>query len=108
VDHPHTDHAAAPAATDRIVSPVAGGLAVASFGLGFFSLCVFWWNPFSTILSSVGLSLGIISLVRGTRGPRGENISLWGTALCATALSITFTLNQVLRFLTWESLPTLF
>ena len=51
-----------------------------------------------------GTARRIISLVRGTRGPRGENISLWGTALCAVALSITFTLNQVLPYLMWYRL----
>lgn len=104
MEHPHSDHTPAVPSADRIASPVLGGLPVASFGLGFFSLCVFWWNPFSTILSSVGLGLGIFSLVRGTRGPRGENISLWGTALCAAALSITFTLNQILPYLMWYRL----
>lgn len=88
----------------RIVDPIAGGMSAASIGLGFFSLVVFWWYPFSPILSTVGLILGTISLARGARGPRGENFALAGAALCATSLSVTVTLNQVLRYLQWDNL----
>ena len=90
--------------TQPIVAPIAGGMAGASVGLGFFSCCVFWWFPFSPILSSVGLLLGLISLYRGAKGPRGENFALGGTLLCATSLSLTITLNFVLRYLQWDSL----
>jgi hypothetical protein len=86
----------------RSDGPIARGVAGASFGLGFFSTIIFFWTPFSSFLSTVGLTLGIISLCRGTRGPRGENIALAGTAMCAVSLSITVTLNQVLRYLQWD------
>ena len=99
-----TSHAATPTSTKPIVSPIGGGLSGASIGLGFFSMCVFWWFPFSPILSTVGLTLGLISLARGARGPRGENFALGGAALCAASLSVTITLNFVLRYLQWDSL----
>lgn len=92
------------AATKPIVDPIAGGMAGASIGIGFFSAIVFWWYPFSPILAAVGLILGLISLIRGVRGPRGENFAFAGTAICATSLSMTITLNYVLRYLQWDSL----
>jgi hypothetical protein len=89
-------------------SPVARGLAGASVGMGFFSACVFWWTPFSSLLAIVGFILGLISVMRGVKGGlRGEDYAMVGTLLCATSLSITLTLNQALRFMQWESLPLL-
>jgi hypothetical protein len=75
-------------------------------GLGFFSACVFWWTPFSGMLSSVGFLLGLISVLRGVKGGlRGENYAMVGTILCATSLSVSLTLNQFLRYLQWDQLP---
>jgi hypothetical protein len=88
----------------RIVAPIPGGMAGASIGMGFFSGIVFWWYPFGPILAAVGLILGLVTMVRGDRGPRGENFPLAGVALCATSLSISFTLNHVLRYLQWDQL----
>lgn len=89
-------------------SYIARGVAGASVGLGFFSACIFWWTPFTSILSSVGLILGLISLARGVKGGlRGENYAMVGTLLCATSLSITVTLNQGLRYAQWDSFPLL-
>jgi hypothetical protein len=79
-------------------------MAAASIGLGFWSSIVFWWYPFGPILATVGLILGLISLVRGVRGPRGENFAFIGVAICATSLTIAFTLNHVLRYLQWDQL----
>ena len=87
-------------------SYIARGIAGASVGLGFFAACVFWWTPFSGILSAVGFILGVISLCRGVKGGlRGENYAMVGTLLCATVLSIAITLNQALRYVQWEGLP---
>jgi hypothetical protein len=87
-------------------SYIARGIAGASVGLGFFAACVFWWTPFSGMLSAVGLVLGIISLARGVKGGlRGENYAAVGTLLCATVFGIAITLNQALRYLQWEWLP---
>ena len=87
-------------------SPVQRGIAVASVSLGFFSLCVFWWFPFTVILASVGLTAGLRSLLRGVKGGlHGENLALAGTALCATSLGVSVTLNLVLRYLQWDAIP---
>src|SRR5262245_10492457 len=89
-------------------SYVARGLAAASVGLGFFSAVIFFWTPFSSLLASVGLMLGLISVARGVKGGlRGENYAMVGTLLCATSLSITLTLNLGLRYLQWDTLPHL-
>ena len=89
-------------------SYVARGMAGASVGMGFFSACVFWWTPFSGILATVGLTLGLISLARGVKGGlRGENYAMVGTLLCSTVLGIVLTLNQGLRYAQWDILPTI-
>jgi len=89
-------------------SPVARAFAGASVGLGFFSACVFWWTPFSSLLAGVGFILGLIAVLRGVKGGlRGENYAMVGTLLCAASLSISLTLNQLLRYMQWDSLPML-
>lgn len=99
------EHAPVPApggGLTRTQSPVAQGIAGASIGLGFFSTIVFFWTPFSSFLSTTGLVLGLISLIRGVRGNRGENYALAGVAFCSVSLSITVTLTQLLRYLQWD------
>ena len=107
MDHPtptSAPHATAPHSPND--SHVARGVAAASVGLGFFSACVFWWTPFSGMLSTVGLVLGLISLLRGVKGGlRGENYAMVGTLLCATVLTIALTLNQGLRYVQWDAMP---
>lgn len=98
----HAPAAATPVKPARTDSVIARGLAGASVGMGFFSGIIFFWTPFSSFLSSVGLTLGVISMIRGVRGYRGENFALIGSAICAVSLSITITLNQVLRYLQWD------
>ncbi len=107
MDHPAPTSPPAVAGKPSINdSHVARGLAGASVGLGFFSMCVFWWTPFTSILATVGFVLGLFSVLRGVKGGlRGENYAMVGTILCATSLSITLTLNQFLRYLQWDSLP---
>jgi hypothetical protein len=108
VEHPpaHTPTDPATNARSPNASHVARGLAGASVGLGFFSVCVFWWTPFSSLLAGVGFILGLISVLRGVRGGlRGENYAMVGTLLCATSLTITVTLNQMLRYVQWDWWP---
>ena len=89
-------------------SYVARGMAAASVGLGFFSAVIFFWTPFTSLLASVGLVLGLISVARGVKGGlRGENYAMVGTLLCAASLGITVTLNQALRYIQWDTLPYL-
>ncbi len=90
-------------------SYVARGMAAASIGLGFFSAVIFFWTPFTSLLATVGLTLGLISLARGVKGGlRGENYAMVGTLLCAASLGISVTLNQGLRYVQWDVLPYLF
>ncbi len=107
MDHPAPASApAAPGLHSPNDSYVARGVAAASVGMGFFSACVFWWTPFSGILATVGLTLGVVSLARGVKGGlRGENYAMVGTLLCATSLGVGLTLNQFLRYLQWDLLP---
>lgn len=78
------------------------GMAVASVSLGFWSLIVFWWFPYSLVISSAGLALGVISMGLRVRGLHGENYGLIGATLSAIALSIILTLTQVLHILLWK------
>ena len=107
MEHPTPTHSESTPATTPvgpIGSPISRGLAGASIGLGFFSTIVFFWTPFSGLLAAVGMILGLICLIRGIPGGlRGENYALAGTALCAISLSFSLTLNQVLRYLQWDS-----
>lgn len=108
----HAPAPAAPAATPGKPSAndsyIARGIAGASVGLGFFSAVVFFWTPFSSCLSAVGLMLGLISLARGVKGGlRGENYAMVGTLLCSASFGVSFTLVQVLRYLQWDKLPYL-
>lgn len=104
MDHPHTD-SPPPATTNKYTAPV-NGIAVASVSLGFFSTVVFFWHPFSTVLAATGFLLGVCSLAAGIRGGlRNENLALVGTLLCGTSLGIVLTLNQILRYVQWDSFP---
>jgi len=104
MDHPHPEPPPPPTA-NRYTAPT-NGIAVASVGLGFFSLVVFFWHPFSTVLASVGFLLGVISLAAGIRGGlRNENLALIGTLICGTSLGIVLTLNQFLRYVQWDTPP---
>ena len=97
---PSTTGAARPGINE---SPSQRGTAVASVSLGYFSLCVFWWFPFSPVLASVGLTLGVRALLRGIKGGlHGENYALAGTALCAISVGVSVTLNIALRMLQWD------
>jgi hypothetical protein len=98
------EHAPVPitVAESRVETPISRGLASASIGMGFFSTIIFFWTPFSSFLSSVGLFLGIISYLRGVRGYRGENYAAIGILICAASLTITVTLNQILRYVQWD------
>lgn len=104
MDHPHTD--SPPPATANPYTAPTNGIAVASVSLGFFSLVVFFWHPFSTVLAAVGFTLGVASLVAGIKGGlRNENLALVGTLICGTSLGIVLTLNQFLRYVQWDTFP---
>jgi hypothetical protein len=52
--------------THELPAPVRG-LAVASFGMSFFSMLVFWWIPFGFLLASAATTLAIASMILGVR-----------------------------------------
>jgi hypothetical protein len=105
MEHPSPEPVTSETPANRYSAPT-NGIAVASVSLGFFSLVVFWWHPFSSFLAGTGLVLGLVSLLVGIRGGRwGENLALIGTGLCAFSLTIVLTLNQFLRYAQWENLP---
>jgi hypothetical protein len=87
---------------NTLPAPVRG-LAAASVSLGFFSMVVFWWFPFGLILSTVGLSLGLICMLLGIKGGlRGENLALLGTCLSGFSFTMILTLTHGIRILFWD------
>ena len=69
----------------ELSAPVRG-LAVASFGMSFFSLLVFWWIPFGFLLGGAATGLGILSIILGVRTrARGLYYALGGIALSGIA-----------------------
>src|SRR5262249_32281422 len=94
-----------PATANKYTAPT-NGIAVASVSLGFFSMVVFFWHPFSTVLAAVGFLLGVGSLVAGLRGGlRNENLALIGTLICATSLGLVRPPTQVRRYVQWDTFP---
>jgi hypothetical protein len=84
---------------DELPAPIRG-LAVASFGISFFAMLVFWWIPFGFLLSVAATTLGLLSIILGVRTrARGIYYALGGilvsgiaatNALLATQLSHLF------------------
>ena len=96
-----------PATSQPVYAAPTRGFAVASVSLGFFSMIVFWWKPFGSLLAGVGFILGVVSLVFGNRGGlRGENLALAGTVMCAFVLSVCVAINAALGLLLWGALRT--
>jgi hypothetical protein len=85
--------------------PPLNGVAVASVGLGFFSMIVFWWYPFGLILATAGLVIGASCLAfKITGGRRGENWAMVGTVLCSISFGTIITLTKILHIMTWDPL----
>jgi hypothetical protein len=74
------------------------GLAVASFGMSFFALVVFWWIPFGFLLGGAATTLAVLSMILGVRTrARGLYYALGGIALSVIAAStalLTSTLHS--------------
>jgi hypothetical protein len=85
--------------TMRFSAPVRG-LAVASAGLGFFNMCVYWWFPFGMCLGVASIILGTISVVLGIRASTlGEHVGLIGLAFGMAGLGTGLTLYRVFHLL---------
>ena len=78
------------------------GMAVVSVSFGFWSLVVFWWFPYSMVISSAGSAMGLFTLAIGVRGRNGENFPLLGAALCTISLTVILTITQVLHLMIWK------
>jgi hypothetical protein len=64
------------------------GLAVASFGMSFFAMLVFWWIPFGFLLSGAATTLAVLSIILGVRTrARGLFYALGGIAISGIAAS---------------------
>jgi hypothetical protein len=83
----------------EVPAPVRG-LAVASFGMSFFALLVFWWIPFGFLLSFAASSLGILSIILGVRTKaRGIYYPLAGiliSGFAATNALLTTKLSELI------------
>jgi len=80
------------------VPAVTRGLAVASFGMSFFALLVFWWIPFGFLLSAAATTLAVLSILLGVRTvARGLYYALGGivvAGVAATSALLTTTLSH--------------
>jgi hypothetical protein len=62
------------------------GLAVASFGMSFFAMLVFWWIPFGFLLAGAATTLAVLSMILGVRTrARGLFYALGGIAVSGIA-----------------------
>lgn len=85
--------------TERFSAPMRG-LPVASCGLGFFSMVVFWWFPFGMMLATGSIILGAISLLLGIKGSTlGQNLALIGLSFGMTGLGTGVILYRGLHLL---------
>ena len=78
----------------KFSAPVRG-LAVASAGMGFFSMCVYWWFPFGMCLGVAALILATISCILGVRGSTlGDHLGILGGAFAMSTLGVGLTVYR--------------
>ena len=71
----------------ELPAPVRG-LAVASFGMSFFSVLVFWWIPFGALLGVAATGLAFLSILLGVRTrARGLYYALGAVALSGATMT---------------------
>jgi hypothetical protein len=79
---------------------VTRGLAVASFGMSFFALLVFWWIPFGFLLSAAATTLAVVSILLGVRTvPRGLYYALGGILVSGTAATTALLTTKLSHWL---------
>jgi hypothetical protein len=83
----------------ELPAPVRG-LAVASFGMSFFALLVFWWIPFGFLLGGAATTLGLLSIILGVRTrARGLYYALGGIALSGIAATTALLATKLSHWL---------
>jgi hypothetical protein len=92
--------AAPPVPQTSLKRTTSRGLATASFSLGFWGSCIFWWYPIGMIFASVGLILGLISLARGIRveGRPGDHLAFAGVVMSSLAISAALAVYRGVQF----------
>jgi hypothetical protein len=76
--------------------PTVRGLAVASFGMSFFALAVFWWIPFGFLVGGAATALAVLSMILGVRTrARGLYYALGGIALAGTAATMALLTSKL-------------
>jgi hypothetical protein len=83
----------------ELPAPVRG-LAVASFGMSFFALLVFWWIPFGFLLGGAATTLAVLSIILGVRTrARGLSYALGGIALSGIAATTALLATKLSHWL---------
>ena len=86
------------------LSTTKRGLAAASCAMGFWGSAICWWYPFGLALATVGLILGLISVIFGFRaGRNGEHLAWYGIGICSIGISIALTIHRFFQ-LAFESI----
>jgi hypothetical protein len=102
-----TTETPAPAAPETSVyQPVRRGIAAASLCIGFWSLLVFWWYPYSIFIATVGLVLGLAARVSGWRvEAHGANLAFLGVVLNLLTIGTALTAYRVMQFFFEHQVP---
>jgi hypothetical protein len=75
------------------------GIAMASFCLGFWSLAVFWWYPYSLFIATFALIMGVVGTVLGWKGGKdGEPFALYGIGFSLVTLGTVATFYRGVQF----------
>jgi hypothetical protein len=85
------------------------GIAMAAFCLGFWSLAVFWWYPYSLFIAGFALVMGTLALVMGWKGGKdGEPFALYGIGFSLVTLQTVAIFYRGVQFFfegTFSPLP---
>ena len=84
------------------------GIATASFCLGLWGFLTFWMYPFGLVVGSVGVALGLLSVVMGYRtGNRGEHLAWWGIFFGASGAGAAITIYRFYQLAFEGTVPTM-
>lgn len=84
-------------------------MATASFSLGFWGLCTFWWYPLGISLAFVGVCLGLFTLAIGVRAGRdGENLAILGVACGSISIGLGIAIYRFMQMAFEGMIPRYF